>query len=167
MSKFYKFIKGTDAWEALDKCFTYFEKWKENREEIEQFLGFPMVENLYHDVDTLTINPKVMPDEWATQFKKYSTPAVAKVNSKINKQWKELCNRLGLEVHRVSFFSFAYGIYGGGTYHSMYGDYYFAYTNEHRDLKDEHISEIMEEISEVEFLELRAKHLKERESIAS
>lgn len=164
MSKYFRFKKGSDAWGQLHKCFTYQDAWKANKEEIEKFLGFPMQDNLYLDVEVLTLNPKAVPEEWKSQFRLNSIPAVAKKNSKINKEWVALCNRLGLEVHKITYFAFAHGLYGAGTFYNMFGDYYYRSKREHDALRNEYLETIMEPISEVEFHELRAKHLKEEKA---
>ncbi|MCR8979498.1 hypothetical protein [Brevibacillus laterosporus] len=151
----------TEAWDLMNKIFTSKEKWIENREEIESFLGFPMDGNLYININYLVIERKMVKPEWEMEFRKNSHPAVTKVKSKLRKQWVDLCKRLGLEAYQTSDFYFKFGLWGTPSlYHSINSDYFIEFDGD----VDLGPHEWAEEVNEPEFLRLRADWIEKSNS---
>jgi hypothetical protein len=163
MERYFKVKEKTDAWERFNDIWTWESKWTECHKQLEEFLGFEYEENLYLDNETLTINPKVLKEEWKDQFKKNSYPAIAKKNSKINKKWVELCNSLGLKVYKTTIhISLGLGIYGKieTLFPPMNGTYYFKGKTVNTDWSK---FEWVEEVNASEFLRIRAAWLENSE----
>lgn len=153
--------ENTEAWEIINKVFTYQLKWLEHKKEIEEFLGFEMHDVLYYDNSKLMLKPSAVKEEWKDQFKKDSYPAVAKSKSKINKEWIKLCKDLGLEVHEIHEFSIKYALIGlGCTYHSIDGNYYIEIKQREFDTSRYDWSEV---ISEADFLRVKADFVEKEE----
>ncbi|MDN9011084.1 hypothetical protein [Brevibacillus laterosporus] len=161
MGTYVRIKPETEAWDLMNKIFTFQEKWVEHREEIESFLGFSIDGNLYFDINDLVIDRKMVKPEWEKEFKKNSHPAVTKARSKLGKQWIDLCKRLGLEVYRTSDFYIKFGFWGTSSkYHSINSDYFVEFDKD----VDLGPREWAEEISELEFLRLRADWIEKSNS---
>ncbi|RXZ77956.1 hypothetical protein EBB07_28260 [Paenibacillaceae bacterium] len=169
MSRYFKVKRNTEAWDKINHLWTFGDKWIANKIEIESFLGFPMQKNLYLDIETLTIDRSVLPREWENQFKKNTYPATAKKNSKINIQWRELANKLKLEVVRSSELSISLGIFGQvSTYYPQINEeYYFKLKDDTSrawdKINDWAEVEWAEEIKEYDFLRIQATWIEQRE----
>lgn len=164
MSTYLRVKENTDAWTRFNDVWTWEDKWVENQKELEAFLGFDYEKNLYLDCETLTIDPRVLPDEWNEQFKKNSHPAVAKKTSKINKEWVELCEKLQLKVYNSTrHISFPLDVYGKieTLYPPMDGVFYCKQKNGKP--VDWKIYDWIEEVNEVDFLRIRADWLEKTE----
>jgi hypothetical protein len=127
METYIKVKPNTDAWNLFNELWTYKEKWINNKEDIENFLGFPMSDGLYFDITQLMVERKALPEKWEDQFKKNSYPAVAKMKSKVNKEWVELCKKLELKVVKTSDVAIPLGVFGSVDkyFAPMNGEYYF------------------------------------------
>jgi hypothetical protein len=170
METYIKVKEDTEAWNLFNELWTYQDKWRVNREEIEAFLGIPLLKNFYYDINKLTIESNAVPEHLKNQFKKNSIPAVAKSNSKINKDWVELCKKLKLTVVRTSDIAIALNIFGAVDkyFAPMNGDFYFQarkdVSNSWDKVDDWSKLEWAEIITESDFLRLRADWLEKEEN---
>lgn len=162
----YEATEGTEAYELIHKLFHYTDKWHENQEAIEAFLGFPMVGNLIVDEKRLTVDLGMLKKhrpEWMTNFKKNTSPAEAKIHSQVNKQWIALVKELGLFSVSNFEISLALELYATpkhtrGSYGRLGERFFYSSDNE---LPEESIAKGLALMSEAQYLRARADLLDE------
>ncbi|OMD66033.1 hypothetical protein BSK62_13275 [Paenibacillus odorifer] len=162
--KIVKIKNGTEAWDLMDKIFNYTKVWEKNEQEISEFLGFPMNKNIAFQTTSLYVTPEAIEQyrpEWDKEFKKQDGELrQVKKNSKLLKQWNELCEKLDLVVYRTYDFSIKYGFISGRTFHHYGEGYHISFDNDDTDISK---FDWAEEISEPEFLRIKADYLEKVE----
>lgn len=165
--KIVKIKNGTDAWELMDKIFNYTKVWAKNEQEISEFLGFPMNGNIAFQTTGLYVTPEAIEKyrpEWDKEFRKQDGDLrQLKKNSKLFKQWIELCKKLELVVYRTWDFSMKYGFIDGRTFHHYGDEYHISFDNDDTNISN---YEWAEEISESEFLRIKADYLEKKEKVS-
>lgn len=128
----YYHAKEGKAQSMLDGLFNYPKTWSKNQKEINEFLGFDMNKNVQANVNHLIVTRSVLEKhrpEWLPMFRKKGNPAESLVNSKVNKAWKEMTKRLGVEVVDSMDVCFTLGLYGIPGHYERVEDMYFFVTD--------------------------------------
>jgi hypothetical protein len=171
--KYYKVKLRTKQWDCFHKYWTFEDKWKEHKEEIEHLIESDWIENLLLRTESLCLeNP---PEHLKSQFKKWNKDYKyeAKKNSSINIAWLELVNKLGLEVYTHGKLFGDIGVlfrtHGMKTLYPIMGsDYYFAVDQDKLNSVTNSLNwsenEWVEEVDEPTFLRIRADWLEQDKS---
>lgn len=178
MPKVFEIIKGTEAYQSIDKIFNRNKQYtKEFREEFRAKIGVEWENNCSSNVHQLLLEH--IPEGTEDQFQKTEKLGrdccfrVAKVKSKLNKAYLELIKKYNIVDYRLMDFILQHiGVATSSKVlkqASRAFDRYFLELNE--DCPEWAIEELnkkdfLKEISEPEFLRLRADYLESLESQA-
>lgn len=166
---YFKVKRDSELYNKLIELDIMEEKWWANREKLYNTIGLPITEKLVMSPYVLYYS-EIPPMELRNQFKKYRDTNlncyVAKVNSFINKQWCKLCTE-----YELSFVSSLATIVQKELFKTPYiiGSELKLIVKIDRDFYLEGEKELpevdfLEQISEIEYLEVRLKKAKEEEN---
>lgn len=166
---YYKMKKDSEEFRLFEKVKNSPKKWYEPniRKELEELLEVNIEDNLGITSKVLYLaNPN---EKYIKQFKsnKEGDFYVARKNSKLQKEYIDLCEKYELEVYRLNEFWLDTNLTQGDGFSvyrkkcikqiiTVYEDWYFESSTKELDDFD-----WLELINEVDFLELRAKYLRE------